>query len=102
MSIPGTASFERYLYVNTEPYEAKKADISMVMPSFFFSEEDNAEIARLQTTIINYVDESTAAFVTGNKSIDNDWDAYITELGNLGLADYLAIYQRYYDEYKKG
>ena len=101
MSIPGTASFERYLYVNTEPYEAKKADISMVMPSFF-SEEDNAEIARLQTTIINYVDESTAAFVTGNKSIDNDWDAYITELGNLGLADYLAIYQRYYDEYKKG
>ena len=39
MSIPGTASFERYLYVNTEPYEAKKADISMVMPSFFFSEE---------------------------------------------------------------
>ena len=102
MSIPGTASFERYLYVNTEPYEAKKADISMVMPSYFFSEEDNAEIARLQTTIINYVDESTAAFVTGNKSIDNDWDAYITELGNLGLADYLAIYQRYYDEYKKG
>ena len=47
------------------------------------------------------MDESTAAFVTGNKSIDNDWDAYITELENLGLSDYLAIYQRYYDEYKK-
>lgn len=102
MSIPGTASFERYLYLNTEPYAAKKADISMVMPSFFFSEDDNAEIARLQTTIINYVDESTAAFVTGNKSIDKDWDAYIAELENLGLSDYLAIYQRYYDEYKKG
>lgn len=100
MSIPGTASYERYLYLNTEPYYEKRADVSMVMPSFFFSEDDNAEVARLQTTIIDYVNESTAAFVTGNKSIDNDWDAYIAELEALGLSDYLAIYQRYYDDYK--
>ena len=73
----------------------------MVMPSFFFSEDDNAEVARLQTTIMNYVNESTAAFVTGNKSVETDWDAYIAELNNLGLSDYLAIYQKYYDDYKK-
>ncbi len=101
LSIPGTAAYERYLYLNTVPYDEKHADISMVMPSFFFSEDDNAEVARLQTTIMNYVNESTAAFVTGNKSIETDWDAYIAELNNLGLADYLAIYQKYYDEYKK-
>jgi len=100
INIPGTAAYERYLYLNTIPYDEKHADISMVMPSFFFTEDDNAEVARLQTTIMNCVNESTAAFVTGNKSIDSDWDAYITELGNLGLADYLAIYQRYYDEYQ--
>ncbi len=101
MSVPGTDYYERHLYLQTVPYKEKRADISMVMPSFFFQEDDNAEIARLQTTILSYVDESTAAFVTGNKSIDNDWDAYLKELENLGLNDYLAIYDRYYADYNK-
>lgn len=91
--------YERYLYLSTEPYAEVKRETEGTMPSFFFSENDNAEIARLQTDLMNYVDEMTAAFVTGISSIDNDWNAYLGELENRGLTRYLEIYQQYLDAY---
>ncbi|MDL2233730.1 extracellular solute-binding protein [Ruminococcaceae bacterium OttesenSCG-928-L11] len=91
--------YERYLYLNTEPYAAVKRDAEGTMPSFFFSEDDNAEIARLQTDQMNYVDEMTAAFITGIRSLDTEWEPYLKELDNLGLNRYLEIYQQYLDAY---
>ncbi|MBB6732749.1 extracellular solute-binding protein [Cohnella zeiphila] len=51
------------------------------------------QYAVYKTNIKKYVDEWTASFIAGNKSLDKDWDAYIKGLDNLGLNDYLKMSQ---------
>ena len=41
------------------------------------------------------------AFITGQKDIDAEWDAYLADLEKLGLSDYIAAYQKTYDESNK-
>ena len=36
------------------------------------------------------------AFVTGDRDI-SEWDAYVSELNDMGLEEYLAIQQAAYD-----
>jgi putative aldouronate transport system substrate-binding protein len=59
------------------------------------------EQALLKTNITDYINTNALAFVTGSKSLDKDWDAYVKGLDNLGLARYLEINQKTYDASKK-
>ena len=36
-----------------------------------------------------------------NGLTDADWDAYVNQVNAYGLEDYLAIYQKYLDEFYK-
>ena len=51
-------------------------------------------MAQYQTEIEGYVRQNTAAFITGQKDIESDWDAYAEGLQGLGLADYIALTQQ--------
>lgn len=75
-----------------DPY--KKTDY---VPSFFMSEEGSQVISEYKAVIDAIVEKNFAAFVTGTKDIENDWDAYLEELNNAGLAEYLDAYQTEYD-----
>jgi putative aldouronate transport system substrate-binding protein len=55
------------------------------------------ELALLTQNITDYIENSALAFVTGGMSLENDWDAYVQGLDNLGLARYLEIHQQQYD-----
>ena len=50
----------------------------------------------MQTNIKEYIDQNALQFVTGAKSLDKDWDAYVKGLDALGLKDYLGIMQASY------
>ena len=39
------------------------------------------------------MDEWFAQFVTGKKNVDKDWDAYLKNLKDSGLDQYLKLYQ---------
>jgi putative aldouronate transport system substrate-binding protein len=54
--------------------------------------------ATLQTDIATSITQSTAQFITGQKSLDSDWDSYVSDLGKLGLKRFLHIYQEAYDK----
>lgn len=41
---------------------------------------------------------SIAQFVTGAKSIDNDWDAYLNDLQGYGVDQYVELLQKGYDK----
>lgn len=62
--------------------------------------EEIAELAILQTTIDSYVKECILAFVTGNMSLERDWDRYITELENMNVDRYTELVQAGYDRTK--
>jgi len=73
-----------------------------VMPNFFMTEEDTIEWGELNATIISYLDESIAAFVTGHKDIDADWDKYVNELDKMGYDRLAELAQKYFDSQYKG
>ena len=47
------------------------------------------------------VDESSVAFITGEKDIDKEFDAYISELEELHLDEVTEVKQAQYDRYLK-
>ncbi|UUZ97346.1 extracellular solute-binding protein [Paenibacillus sp. P25] len=77
-----------------EPYQMP---IDKVMPPVFFTAEQASEIADLEKTILDYVKEMMARFVTGDSDIDKNWDSYVKNLDSMNLKRYLEIYQQAYD-----
>lgn len=74
------------------------ADESLV-PNLVFEGQDAQTISECTITIGGYVDQAMVQFITGELSTETDWDAYIEQLYNMGVEDYLNIYQTYYDAY---
>lgn len=69
-----------------EPFIEKNYVNDYIMSSV----EENNRMALLSTDLFDYVDKMTAKFVTeGN--IDENWDAYLEQLGKLGLDEYVQI-----------
>jgi len=51
--------------------------------------------------LTTYISENYLAFVDGSKPL-SEWDTYESGLAEIGLADFLAIYQEVYDAYVAG
>ena len=62
--------------------------------------DETASISDITTVLNSYVPEITAAFLTGEKDIDKDWDAYLAELEKIGYKNLLNVYQTAYDRAK--
>ncbi|KJL48791.1 Bacterial extracellular solute-binding protein [Microbacterium hydrocarbonoxydans] len=55
-----------------------------VAPAPLLDEIELEQTSLLQTQLTDAVHAATAAFITGQRSIDSDWDAYVTEIEGLG------------------
>ena len=42
--------------------------------------------------------QATTRFITGDMDLETQWDAYVAGVENLGLEDYVAYYQKGYDD----
>ena len=58
-----------------------------------------AEYQDLKTTLNQTMDQNFVAFVTGEKDLDKDWDAYQKELEGYGLGRFLKLAQERYDKF---
>ena len=67
-----------------------------VLPALQYTQEESDRIAEPQENVNSYVNQSLAEFVTGNRSL-NDWDAYVEELNNMGLQEWIETAQTAYD-----
>ena len=52
----------------------------------------------MQVSIVNEVKQATTRFITGDMDLETQWDAYVAGVENLGLEDYVAYYQKGYDD----
>ncbi|MBQ8579091.1 MAG: hypothetical protein IJ448_00165 [Oscillospiraceae bacterium] len=77
--------------------EAPAFDISMLT----LNEEENNIYSDYWTDINKYIGEETAKFITGQRSIEAEWDQFVTDLYALGLQDVLDAYQSAYDRQMK-
>jgi putative aldouronate transport system substrate-binding protein len=83
------------LYVNKWP--------AHVIPQIKFSVDEAARTSGPITNINEYVKQSIAEFVTGIRDINSDtaWNAYLRELDNMGLQQWLTAAQTAYTRQRR-
>lgn len=85
------------LYRASLDHQAVAQPLETVLPDLFYPSEQVEELAFLKTTILEYVRESIEAFITGERDLDREWEAYIRQMEAIGLSDYLSMVQEAYD-----
>ena len=82
---------ENYARINGE-VAAMGDVIQPIPPSPLFDDMTAEEAGLLQTTLFGAFDVWMDAFLTGKKSLDADWDAYVTEMKGLGIETFCKLY----------
>lgn len=65
------------------------------LPDVYLTEEQNQRVADLSTVINDHVTAETAKFIVGTRPLE-ELDAYFEELKQLGIEEYIQIYQDAY------
>jgi ABC-type sugar transport system, periplasmic component len=69
---------------------------TMFPSGLMFTPEDTKRLQVLKTDIQKYVEETRASWLMGG-NIDAEWRSYLAKLKDLGIDEYVKIYQRNYD-----
>ena len=78
---------------------AKGMDDEYVIPtSMALTADQSTEAANIYSDIQTLCMESIAKFITGDKSLD-EFDDFVQQIEDMGIQDYLDIYQECYDDY---
>lgn len=93
--------YERRLYNATLLYQGHEPKEIFPIWSVWIDPTEIDEASMLQTNLKNYIEQNELQFVTGNKDLDKDWDAYVKGLKDLQLDRYLEILQTAYDKLAK-
>lgn len=64
-----------------------------------FTVEETEAVATMRTDLELYLRESFVAFVTETRSIEDEWDAFVSECYRIGAAEITAVYQDVYDRW---
>ena len=73
---------------------------SHLLPTVTPSSEESQELSKIINECNTYEEEMTIAFIMGKKSFD-EWDAYVSQMKELGIERAIEIYQNAYDRYMK-
>ncbi|HIV26815.1 MAG TPA: hypothetical protein IAA64_02505 [Candidatus Ornithocaccomicrobium faecavium] len=73
-----------------QPYYAES------IPTFYFTEDDLDRINTLQTPLDDYVASMEAKFITGEISIEDEYDNFVATLEEYGVQEYVELYNSYY------
>lgn len=91
--------YERRLQEATYLYEGKEPEEKFPFWAAWYPEEVQDEYATLKTNILDNVEQSAVQFITGELSLEDDWDDYVAGLESLGVDRYVEINQEVYDNY---
>ncbi|MFB9326131.1 extracellular solute-binding protein [Paenibacillus aurantiacus] len=75
-----------------------KDDVTEPFPSVMYTAEEYQELPTLTTDIDGYIASTRAEWITKG-GIDENWDAYVKKLEEMGLAKLIKIYEDAYDRY---
>lgn len=89
--------YERRLYDATLLYEGHEPKELFPIWAIWIDPSEIDEASMLQTNLKNYIEQNELQFITGNKDLNKDWDAYVKGLKDLKLDRYLEILQKAYD-----
>lgn len=79
------------------PYQIKEGIFSV--GALKFTEDEQMVIDNYITEISSYATEMSAAFISGKKDIEKDWDEYLASFEKMNLGKVLEAYQAAYDRW---
>ncbi|RCW64282.1 extracellular solute-binding protein [Saliterribacillus persicus] len=91
--------FERRLQEATYLYEGKEPEETFPFWGVWYPQDVQDEYSTLETNILDNVEQSSVQFITGELSLEDDWDDYLSGLESLGIDRYIEINQQVYDSY---
>ena len=71
-------------------------------PRPYFSEDDSKLVAEVRADVNTLTAKWYAEFVTGEKNIETDWQAYLDAMNKAGIDQYLEGHQNAYDTWLSG
>ena len=78
----------------------KDMNSKYVYPNVFMSIDDTNRVSQLDTDIKKYAEQKKADWIL-NGGIEEEWDSYLQKMEDYGLSEYLAIKQKYFDQYQE-
>ncbi len=72
-------------------------DRSLAIGALVYSEQEQEIVNEYENALLNYAKESFSLFMNGDMSLENDWDAYLETLSNMGLDELTAAKQTAYN-----
>ncbi|MBD2847180.1 extracellular solute-binding protein [Paenibacillus sp. IB182496] len=87
---------QRYRMEFYEIYKPYIVPEENYFPLTYIDEEKTRRLAILETDIMQYIRKMEAKWIIEGGA-DAEWDAYLKELGNMGLEEYIQIHQDVYD-----
>jgi putative aldouronate transport system substrate-binding protein len=79
--------------ITQEVLEPYRQPAEMWIPPLSFTQDEAQVIAEAEATIVPFVQQRFAEWVTGNRDVETDWEGYLKELEGLGVEEYIATYQ---------
>lgn len=70
------------------------------LPGMVLTVADSQTVADFNANAMDFIKRKNAEWIT-NGGVDAEWDAYVKELENMGVAEYVSIYQNTYDGIKE-
>ncbi|MHA6480925.1 extracellular solute-binding protein [Paenibacillus sp. strain BS8-2] len=68
-------------------------------PNVYFTNEEQDRLNTLMADIRTYTEQMEAKFVAGTEPLTK-WDSYVATLKDMGVDEYVSIYQAAYDRWK--
>lgn len=62
-----------------------------------YTDEEQDKLDMCKTDVISYWEEMRDKFLTGEASVDSDWDTYLSTIKTLGMDTMTEVYQSVYD-----
>ena len=88
----GEVDYNNRVYANKT---AREIDVPIMSNEF-----EREDLNLIETPLMDYVSASTLEFITGRKSLDTDWDAYVAECELKGSVKYIDMVNDIYERTK--
>ncbi|MFV0400792.1 MAG: hypothetical protein ACK5LX_09285, partial [Oscillospiraceae bacterium] len=86
-------------WINLQVEEQLQPHLVLAFPDVYVAADKVDRAASLKADLNNVVSMWTAQIITGEKSVENDYDEFIEQLKNIGAEEYQQIYQEAYDSW---
>lgn len=96
----GMSDYDLLRYAKQGIIIPKDMKSKYVYPNVFMSIDDTNKVSQYDTDIKKYAEQKKADWIL-NGGIDKEWDSYLKKMEKYGLSDYLAIKQKYFDQYQE-